>query len=267
MTADERHEQVEARLADLARRLARPGEHDLSVAVLDRIRAGDAMPMRMPATGGLRRAAMAAAAVCLALAASYGLFSPVRDAAASMLRLVGIDIRHADEGATPPAVSPPVRADLGEEVHVDDVSAAAGFDVPMPSVPVLGAADEAYVVDGGTYTVVTLIWRERPGIPVAPESGASALLSVFRGAPPNEDYVEKILYEGGHARRVSVNGALGVYVGGPQAVRYLGANGDLLETQPRLSANSLIWQQDGVTLRLESALGQQASIAIAESTG
>jgi hypothetical protein len=265
MTADERHEQVERRLHDLAHHLTRPDDHDMSIAVIERIRAADAVPA--PTSGaGRRRVALAAAALCLALAASYGLFSPVRDAAASMLRLVGIDIEHAEEGARPPAVSPPVRAELGEQVSAADVSAEAGFDVPMPTDPALGGPDEAYVVNGGTYEVVTLVWRERSGIPVAPESGASALLSVFRGAPPNEDYVEKILYEGAHARRVSVNGALGVFVSGPQAVRYLGANGDLLETQPRLSANRLIWQQDGVTLRLESALGQDASLAIAGST-
>jgi hypothetical protein len=62
-----------------------------------------------------------------------------------------------------------------------------------------------------------------------------------------------------------VNDNPGVFVDGPQTVLYLSSNRDVEEAQSRLSGNSLIWQQDGLTFRLESALGQPASVAIAAS--
>ena len=265
MSSDQR---VEERLRDLALHLPPvPAESaaDLSTTVLARVAEPDRATAREGRWAPMRRPVLTAAALCLALVASYALLAPVRDATASVLRLVGIDIQHADPDARPPALSPPVRAELGRRVDVDDVSAEAGFAVPMPRAPMLGDPDEAYVVDGGAYEVVTLVWREREGIPTAPASGASALLSVFHGAPPDDDWVRKILYEGAQARRVSVNGAFGVFVSGPQSVRYVGGNGDLHDALPRLSANSLIWLQDGVTLRLEAAVGADAAVALAES--
>jgi len=261
-------DQVVERLRDLARRLPPvPAQStaDLSTAVLERIAGGDGATASRGRWASARRPILAAAAMCLVLTAAYALLAPVRDATASVLRLVGIDIHHAEAGAEPPTLSPPVRGQLGEKVALDDVSAVAGFAVPMPDTGVLGEPDEAYVVDGGTYQVVTLVWRAREGVPVAPASGASALLSVFRGAPPDDDWVRKLLYEGAQAQPVSVNGAFGVFVSGPQSVRYVGGDGDLREASPRLSANSLIWQQDGLTLRLEAAVGADEARALAES--
>jgi hypothetical protein len=262
MTSDEH---VEERLRDLALHLPPRPTADLLTAVLERVAQPDGATPSDEHWARLRRPVLAAAALCLALVAAYALLAPVRDATASVLRLVGIDIHHADSGARPPTLSPPVRAELGKRVTVADVSAEAGFAVPMPHTPALGDPDEAYVVDRGAYQVVTLVWREREGIPIAPASGASALLSVFRGAPPVDDWVRKILYEGAQASQVSVNGGVGVFVSGPQSVRYVGGNGDLHEALPRLSANSLIWQQDGVTLRLEAAVGADEALALAES--
>jgi hypothetical protein len=256
---------VEERLRDLALHLPPPTAADLSTAFLERVADPDRAAAREGLWAQMRRPVLAGAALCLALVAAYALLAPVRDATASVLRLVGIDIQHADPDARPPSLSPPVRAELGRRVAVDDVSAEVGFAVPLPRAPALGDPDEAYVVDGGASQVVTLVWREREGFPVASESGASALLSVFHGAPPDDEWVRKILYDGAQARRVSVNGAFGVFVSGPQAVRYVGGNGGLHEALPRLSANSLIWLQDGVTLRLEAAVGADAALALAES--
>jgi hypothetical protein len=263
MTADER---VQRDLRDLAQHMPPIGGRppsDLATAVLVRIRddATAGAPSRRS-----RTATLIAAALCATLVAAYGLVSPVRDATASVLRLVGIDIRSAGEGATPPDPSPPTRADLGRRVAVEGISTTAGFAVPMPDALSLGEPDEAYLIDGGAYQIVTLVWRERSGIPVAPASDASVLLSVFHGAPPDEEFVLKVLYSGARARSVSVHGQVGAFVSGPQTVMYAASNGDVLDGAARLSANSLIWQQDGVTLRLESALGRDASVAIAEST-
>jgi hypothetical protein len=191
--------------------------------------------------------------------------SPVRSAVASMLEFVGIDIRQSDVGTRPPAPSPPTDSELGQRVSVATVSQAAGFAVPLPRTGQLGGPDEAYLLDGGDHQIVTLVWRHADDIPMSPASNAAVIFSVFQGGPPQVEYLEKILFQGSRAHKVVVNGDLAVFVDGPQTVLYQSTNHDVEEAQSRLSGNSLIWQQDGLTFRLESALGQQASVAIAES--
>ena len=250
-------------LRELAQHLPSTSTEDLSPLVLETLREEQEPPARPRSA----RLVLAVVAACLALITALGLFAPVRDAAATMLRLVGVDIQRAEQGARPPAPSPPAPSDLGVRISVDAVSMAAGFDVPTPHTLALGGPDEAYLTDGGTYEIVTLVWRERAAVPVAPASSASVLLSVFHGAPPDREYLEKILYEGAHAHRVSVNGDPGVFVTGPQAVVYAGRDFEMREAPSRLSANSLIWQRSGLTLRLESALGEDASVALAGTVG
>lgn len=255
---------VEQALRDLADHLPTIADRDLSPGVVEAINT-DASP----ADGGGRWLVGAGkpilVGVVLVLLAAIGLVAPVRDAAAAVLELVGIDIRQADEGATPPAASPPVDGELGTQVPVADISKVAGFSVPQPRTATLGEPDEAYLLDGGDHQAVTLVWRQREGIPVASASGASILLTVFQGGPPEPEFLQKILFQGSRAQQVSVDGELAVFVDGPQTVLYLSSDGDVQEAQSRLSANSLIWQHDGLTFRLESALGQGASVDIARS--
>ncbi|MEP6667444.1 MAG: hypothetical protein ABJA81_13435 [Nocardioidaceae bacterium] len=256
---------VEQALRDLAEHLPTNTDRDLSSGVVERINSDDAssadgrpsrlmVPWRPVLVG-----------VCLMLVAAIGLVSPVRDAAAAVLELVGIDIRQAEEGASPPAPSPPVDGELGTQVPVGDISEVSGFTVPQPRIATLGEPDEAYLLDGGDHQAVTMVWRHRAGIPVASASGASALLTVFHGGPPEKEFLQKVLFQGSRAHQVSINGDLGVFVDGPQTVIYLSSDRDVQEAQSRLSGNSLIWQQDGLTLRLESELEKRASLAIARS--
>lgn len=255
---------VQRALRNLAAHVKTQPDHDLWPAVRERIAAD-------PAPATTRRGRLSAAwkpllvAACLLLVAALSLVSPVRDAAASVLELVGIDIRQAESGARPPAPSPPANGELGRQIPVDAVTAEAGFTVPEPRLAALGDPDKAYLLDGGDHQIVTLVWRRRDGIPVASASGASALLSVFHGGPTQPEFLQKILFAGSRARQVTVHGQLGVFVAGPQAVIYQSSNREIEEAQSRLSANSLIWQQDGLTFRLESELGRKGSLAIARS--
>jgi hypothetical protein len=255
-------DQLERTLRDLGANLQVATGRDLTAHVMDRIGGGPDTP---PRASRDRPVGLLVAAAVVLIAFLLAFAAPVRSAVASMLEFVGIDIRHSDVGASPPAPSPPTNSELGQPVSVAEVSQAAGFVVPVPRTGELGSPDEAYLLDGGDHQIVTLVWRRADDITVSPASDAAVIFSVFQGGPPQVEYLEKILFQGSRAHKVAVNGNLGVYVDGPQTVLYLSTNRDVEEAQSRLSGNSLIWQQDGLTFRLESALGQQASVAIAES--
>lgn len=254
---------VEDALRDLAAHVKTEADHDLSSVVLERIGTDVAATTRRDGLASAWKPLIAAA--CLLLVAAFSLLSPVRDAAAAVLELVGIDIQQAESGRMPPAPSPPVNGELGRQIPLDAIATQAGFTVPEPRIGALGDPDQAYLLDGGDHQVVTLVWHRRDEIPVASASGASALLSVFHGGPTQPEFLKKILFQGSRAHQVMVNDQLGVFVEGPQTVIYQSSDREVEEAQSRLSANSLIWQQDGLTFRLESELGKGASLAIARS--
>lgn len=258
-------DQLERTLRDLAGSLRVPTDRDLTEEVMQRVGAeSERSPTAVRGRPVPTKRVLAIASLLLA-AVLLSFVAPVRSAVASVLEFVGIDIRQSDVGASPPSPSPPMGGELGRLVPVGEVSQAAGFLVPLPRTSQLGSPDEAYLLDEGDHQVVTLVWRRDDKIPVSAASDAAVLLSVFQGGPTRVEYLEKILFQGSRAHRVQVNDNPGVFVDGPQTVLYLSSNRDVEEAQSRLSGNSLIWQQDGLTFRLESALGQPASVAIAAS--
>ena len=70
-----------------------------------------------------------------------------------------------------------------------------------------------------------------------------------------------------HLEAVSVGGEPGFWISGaPHAFFFVCYDaGECRQERYRLAGNVLIWEQDGVTLRLESALPREEALAIAES--
>jgi len=65
---------------------------------------------------------------------------------------------------------------------------------------------------------------------------------------------------------VTVNGGRGFWIeGAPHQIFYRDVNGQVHDRQLRLAGNTLIWEQDGLTLRLESALSKDEALRIAAS--
>jgi hypothetical protein len=55
--------------------------------------------------------------------------------------------------------------------------------------------------------------------------------------------------------------------GQPHTVLYRDSDGQVREERSRLAANTLLWEQSGLTLRLESSLSKDEAIRIAEGVG
>ena len=96
------------------------------------------------------------------------------------------------------------------------------------------------------------------------EPGVGLVLTAFRGAV-DDGWFTKVLGAGTTAERVRVGGQPGYWVSGdPHFFFYEGPNGPVQESR-RWVGDVLLWADGPITYRLETSLGRDAAIAIAET--
>jgi hypothetical protein len=259
--------ELEATLADLGERLAYPRPTRLADAVRARLREPRAGhwwdALRSPRYAFLP--ALATLAV-IALAVIVAL-PDARAAASEFLHVRGIDIFRAPAVATPAATAIPRATFAGSLTTLDDARRRADFTVRAPTDPRLGAPDEVY---GGqspnrTHDVITLVYSSRAGIPVSREAGVSALIVEFRGRV-DETLFGKVAGAGTRIEDVTVNGGKGFWIEGePHLFFYRDEAGNIWSETLRLAGNTLLWEQDGVTFRLEAQIPREDALRIAAS--
>ena len=269
---------LERALADLGRDLAYPPTPRLDVAVRGRIAA---RPRRRTASWWvlppLRRvlalAVLAALVASLLLAISPG----TRSAVADLFGLRGVRFFSVETTPTPvPATAtapertvtaqptPGARLLPGTPVSLAEAQARVTFPIRLPSLPALGTPDVVAVGTPPPGGQVSLAYGPRPGVPEARQSGVGLLVTQFRGE--FQPYLEKGLLRGSRVEQVSVAGARGYWIEGePHILVYRDPDNTVYESPSRLAGNTLLWERDGVTYRLESALDRDAAIGIAES--
>jgi hypothetical protein len=217
----------------------------------------------------LRRATVLALVALLVLA---GL------AAAVAFGIPGIRLIFVGATATPGAFSPPAGSPAtspslsahepslapGHPVTLEEARAAAGFPVEVPGDPAVGTPDSVYLDGSGTGARVTLVYGARPGMPLAPGSSASALLTQFRGAV-NQDAFVKIIEPGTTVEPVTVGDDSGYWIAGRPHVIFYRIGGDSAPEEIRLAGNVLVWEHDGLTFRLETTADRATAIRIAAS--
>lgn len=116
--------------------------------------------------------------------------------------------------------------------------------------------------------MVTMQWPASRGLPDA-GGGIGAVLTQFdSGTHPDFPYFLKEL-SGTDAMfwEVTINGGSGGWIEGGHPVEFSVPRRDDVRqiVSNRLAANTLLWLQDGVTMRFESALSKTAAIEIADS--
>jgi len=266
---------LEARLADLGGAIAWPAAPDLAVRVSHRLTAGS-VPTR-PDRGAwgtwgawsgrpLRRSLLAAAALLLVIVAV---------AVAAGLLLPGLRIITLPPGATLPPVAsqlPPGAASdgtllgrrlgLGTATDLAGAEQLAGFAPLLPATPDVGPPDGVFVSAGR----LGLVWRATRDLPETEVPGVGLVVTEFGGLI-DEGWYEKLLFAGATTvEPVRVGGLDGYWVTGePHALFYRDAEGRTVEETRRMVGDVLIWRQGDLTLRIESSLGQEATIALAET--
>jgi hypothetical protein len=253
-------EQIGAALAQLRPAVAYPP----TPALADRVRrhlAPEARPSRGPSRF---RVWSAVAALLLATVLVVLIWPEARDAVAQHLGLRGVRITYVPEVApSPPAPDPRLR--LGTALDLDSARARVPFPILVPTLEELGPPGEVYVnpaVPGGE---VSLLYAPRPGLPEAPGTGLGLLISQAPGHGVSPVY-EKGAGPDTRLRSVRVGSQPGFWIdGAPHRFGYFGPDGGGLVGEARLAANVLVWEQDGVTVRIEGALSLEAAQRIAAS--
>jgi hypothetical protein len=263
---------LESRLRDVGQHLDIPTPPpDLANEVLRRLES-PAPPNR---TRHAQRLLAAAAAVAVfATSVTVASVPSARKAVAGWFDFRGVDIEQAptpsSTGPTTPPTPPPDQPHLGlgQRTTLESVRSTTGFRIALPS----GAGRPHFVYeqhDRGA-TVISLVYRPSKQLPMSGVSSAGLIITEIH--TDGQTLLRKILETGASTTAVRVNGHLGVYIAGPQEVimvlgsrHHTGDNQPILEAPPRLSANSLIWQVDDVTYRLEGAFSERRAVEIART--
>lgn len=262
-----RDEELESTLFEIGERLQYPAATDLASVVRARVREPR---VRRPFWSARGRPLWSARGFFPALATLGVLLvvlafaSPgLRSAAGEFLHLRGIDIFPVP---SVPSVAPsPAIAIPGERVTLEDARRRARFTLRVPTAPELGAPDDIFLDSSAASDRVTLVYRERAGFAVSAEAGVSALVVEFRGAL-DEILLGKATGPGTRVEAVTVNGGRGFWLeGAPHLFFYRDSSGTPQPETLRLAGNTLVWEQDGLTIRLEAAVSRDQALQIAST--
>jgi hypothetical protein len=233
---------LDAALRALAEDVAFPAAPDLAAGVGARLAGPTPAPRRWRWT----RALLLAAGLTLLAAATV---------AALAWALPGLRIL--------PVASVPAAPVLGTDLAL---GRALPPGEPQPfSVGSLGPADVTYASrDGG---VVTLVFAPRDGLPELGQ-GVGLLAQRVEGSLDVPMVMKLVEEVDARVVPISVHGLDGFWITGPpHLVRFIGEDGRERSEMTRLAGDTLVWQ-DGETLyRIESALGLEPSLRLAESIG
>lgn len=208
---------------------------------------------------GAREAVALLVALAL-LAAGLLAWPEARQAVADRLGLRGVSIGHVPAAPSPVVV--PDSLGLGEAVAPEVAEERLGQGLLVPSA--LGPPGAVYA----TADEVWLAYAPRADLPpVAQTPGLGLLLTEFRRGEVELAFLAKTLPPSTQIEDVAVGGARGVWISGAPHLFFRTAGSEDEDAPPRLAANTLLWERDGLTLRIEAALGRDDAIRIAQSTG
>jgi hypothetical protein len=153
---------------------------------------------------------------------------------------------------------------LGEVVSLDEVESLTGIPVRLPADPRLGAPDSAWV-DTSRNNQVAYVWAPSADLPETIERGVGLILMRFDGTT-DPGFYEKLIGTDTHIEMVEVDGHDGYWIeGDPHFFYYVRSGERFVEENRRWVGDALVWSDGATTFRIESALGRDETVAIAES--
>src|SRR4051812_13640699 len=162
-----------------------------------------------------------------------------------------------------PSAGPPGSGlSLGHLVSLDEARRAAVFPIALPADPALGPPDASWIDEASR---VTFVWSARPTLPTVTEPDIGLIVSELSGHI-DRGYFEKILAPGTTIEPQAVNGAPGYWISGAvHEFIYVGPDGEPTADSRRLVGDTLAWSVGNVTYRIESAIGREAAVRLAET--
>jgi hypothetical protein len=182
-----------------------------------------------------------------------------RVAVADFLGLDGVRVEFTKK--LPPDAG--TELDLGDEVTMDEARSRAGFDVLVPTAGDLDDPDRVYFDSSIGDGQVSFLYRPRAGLPPTTDDRVGLLIMQFQ-ATLEESYYKKLLEHSNTIEEATVGTDFGFWVEGPHTIQFI-EDGAIGRDPARLAGNTLLWEHDGVTFRLESATPKAEAVRIAES--
>ncbi|HEY8922716.1 MAG TPA: hypothetical protein VIN32_08810 [Candidatus Limnocylindria bacterium] len=249
---DDRRDRLEARLAELAAEVEFPATPPLVALVGERLaQAPPRIGLGRPVSRGLALA-MAATVLLAGIAVAFGI-------GVGGLRLV------FGPASFSPIPSMVVGPGLGAPTSLDAARGGVTFTLRVPGLPELGQPDRVYLADPPAGGAVTLLYGERSGFPTDPASGIGLIVTQFR-ADIGPDVFEKLIEGGVRVMPARVHGEPAWWVaGGDHFFFYRDAQGHIVDSTLRLASPTLIWEEGGVTYRVEGAPSLAEAARVAES--
>jgi hypothetical protein len=216
-------------------------------------------PRRLPTRAW--QAGLAAAVVLLLTTLAI---PTTRETLGSWFSFPGIRIEVGDRGDDP---SPTVTSIgdsllLGNATPLEEASERAGFPVLVPASGLVAEAPEAWLNNVQGTAVVSLLYPATDDLPSIGTTGVGLLLMQIDAGGETGMFIVKRATGETPPQPVVVNGQQGLWVQGGVLMTDAG---DPFWTYLRRSGNVLVWEQDGITYRMESDLPLEDALAIAES--
>jgi hypothetical protein len=167
---------------------------------------------------------------------------------------------------TPSPTLPPIAGmnlRLGRQVSLDEVESLTGVPVRLPADERLGRPESVWV-DRAKADQVAYVWASSDELPQSLEPGVGLILMRFDGTTDDEFY-EKAIHSGTTLVRVTVDGHDGYWISGDPHFFFYQKDGGYVDDGRRWVGDALVWSDGATTYRIESALGREATIDIAES--
>ena len=251
---------LERTLADIATRLDGP-KRDMWPVVRARIDERRTQPWWSRLGMDRRTLAPIAATLAVILVAALLLTPRIADALGHLLSIPGVQIYQVPQSPTArPNASAPTFA--GQRVATAaEASRIAGFTVRTPAA--LGEPSAIYVETAPVR--VTIVYASVKGIPVSSQAGVSALVVEFKGKIETQ-IMAKAIGPGTSLDAVPLGSGVAYYLSGqPHQFFFFDPAGNLQPETLRLAGNTLLWELDGYTYRLEAQVSRDEAVRIASS--
>jgi hypothetical protein len=248
-------EALETALATAGRHLEWPAAPDLtarvSATLLDQQRRPSLARPRLSFPRRRRRVLLLVGGLLLLAAAAV--------AAKAVIDLGALTI---DTISGRPTAKPSVVASgptLGHEATLEQAEREAGFPANVPVA--LGEPDAVWVDASDAGSRIVMAWTASGMIPPIDGLPWGAVLYGFRGQ--FEQAAKSVFLDGNTFGNATVDGQDAIWITGPHDLDLV--TGDGTYARYLVTGNVLVWESDGIVLRLETALDRPGAVRIAES--
>jgi hypothetical protein len=175
-----------------------------------------------------------------------------RNAVLEWLGLRSVEVRRVPSTPRVSARPGDIRLDLGRPVTLAAARDRLRFRILVPAQPT--GPPRIFVDSSPPGGRVTFLY-DRPRL----------LVTEFRGSQ-SQIFLEKAVGPDTTIKRVRVGGAPGAWIAGrPHGAVFADANGVIRQDRTRLAGNVLVWERDGLVLRLEGARTLAGALRVARS--